>query len=101
MSPSFNRFLSLSLALTSATLALATPTRTLTARQSASDIADYLSDHNTVREQHGAVDLVWNDTLASAAQTWANNCVFEHSGGSLGPYGGALRLDQATKSEYS
>jgi len=56
-------------------------------RTSTSDIDQYLSGHNTVREQHGAVDLTWNDTLASAAQQWANGCKFEHSGGSLGPYG--------------
>jgi pathogenesis-related protein 1 len=57
-------------------------------RTSSSDIDQYLSAHNTVREQHGAADLTWNDTLASAAQQWANGCIFEHSGGSLGPYGG-------------
>lgn len=26
--------------------------------------------------------------MANAAQTWANKCVFQHSGGTLGPYGG-------------
>ncbi|KAG6842509.1 hypothetical protein C0991_000035 [Blastosporella zonata] len=54
---------------------------------SSSDIQAYLSGHNTVRAQHGAVALTWSDDLASAAQSWANKCVFEHSGGSLGPYG--------------
>ncbi|KAG6873666.1 hypothetical protein C0995_012600 [Termitomyces sp. Mi166 len=54
---------------------------------SGSDIDTYLSSHNTVRAQHGAAPLAWNNTLASKAQTWANRCVFEHSGGSLGPYG--------------
>jgi pathogenesis-related protein 1 len=53
-----------------------------------SDIDQYLSSHNTVREQHGAADLTWNDPLASAAQQWASGCVFQHSGGSLGSYGG-------------
>jgi pathogenesis-related protein 1 len=57
-------------------------------RTSVSDIDQYLSAHNTVRAQHGAVNLIWNNTLASAGQRWANGCKFEHSGGSLGPYGG-------------
>lgn len=57
---------------------------------SPSDIDTYLSSHNTVRAEHGAVPLVWNTTLASAAQTWVDRCVFVHSGGSLGPYGGTL-----------
>lgn len=35
---------------------------------SGSDIDQYLSSHNAVREEHGAADLTWNDTLASAAQ---------------------------------
>ncbi|KAI0732323.1 CAP domain-containing protein [Fomitopsis betulina] len=73
---------------------------------SSSDIDEYLSDHNTVRAQHGAAALTWNDTLASAAQSWANGCVFEHSGGTLGPYGENLAagtgdsygIDQAIQS---
>lgn len=55
---------------------------------SSGDIAAYLTTHNTIRAQHGAVDLVWNETIASAAEKWASGCVFEHSGGSVGPYGG-------------
>ncbi|KAK7441982.1 hypothetical protein VKT23_016260 [Stygiomarasmius scandens] len=47
----------------------------------------YLQIHNDLRTQHGADPLSWNDTLADAAQTWANNCVWEHSGGEVGPYG--------------
>ncbi|KAI1787005.1 CAP domain-containing protein [Ganoderma leucocontextum] len=54
---------------------------------SKADISAYLTAHNSVREKHGAADLKWNNTLASAAQTWVNKCVFKHSGGSLGPYG--------------
>ena len=56
------------------------------------DISQYLSAHNTVRAQHGAVALTWNDEAASKAQQWANGCVFQHSGGSLGPYGGGFRV---------
>jgi uncharacterized protein YkwD len=40
-----------------------------------------------VRAQHGASPLSWDNTLEAAAQKWANNCVFEHSGGKLGPFG--------------
>lgn len=54
---------------------------------SSSDIQQYLSAHNTIRAQHGASALTWSDNLASKAQQWANNCVFKHSGGSLGPFG--------------
>jgi len=56
-------------------------------KTSTSDEQAYLNGHNTVRAQHGAVALTWDDTLAAAAQKWANNCKFQHSGGSLGPYG--------------
>ncbi|KAJ7233920.1 CAP domain-containing protein [Mycena rebaudengoi] len=47
----------------------------------------YLDIHNTERSKHGAGPLVWNNTLADAAQTWANKCTATHSGGSLGPFG--------------
>lgn len=60
-----------------------------------------LNAHNNLRAQHGAAPLVWDDSLASAAQDWANKCpsdltaldqtdesdagVFQHGGGeSLG-----------------
>jgi len=51
------------------------------------DVNVYLSAHNAVRARHGAAPLTWSDLLASKAQEWANGCVHEHSGGSLGPYG--------------
>ncbi|KAI0639329.1 hypothetical protein C8Q77DRAFT_53695 [Trametes polyzona] len=54
---------------------------------SQSDIDQYLQAHNSVRAQHGASPLTWSDDLAAKAQQWANNCVFEHSGGKLGPFG--------------
>ncbi len=31
-----------------------------------------------------------SNNLAAKAQQWANGCVFKHSGGSLGPFGGML-----------
>lgn len=53
-----------------------------------SDISQYLTAHNRVRAQHGANPLSWDEELASKAREWANRCVFEHSGGKLGRYGG-------------
>jgi hypothetical protein len=52
------------------------------------DASAYLAAHNGFRAQHGASPLTWSTTLAAKAQEWANRCVFQHSGGSLGPYGG-------------
>lgn len=54
---------------------------------SAADKAAYLNGHNTVRARHNAKALVWSDTLANAAQNWANRCKFQHSGGAVGAYG--------------
>ncbi|KAG8908437.1 hypothetical protein FRB99_006642 [Tulasnella sp. 403] len=47
----------------------------------------FIDLHNQVRSQHGASPVTWSDQLASAAKSWANGCVFQHSHGSLGPYG--------------
>ncbi|KAL0568748.1 hypothetical protein V5O48_013236 [Marasmius crinis-equi] len=47
----------------------------------------YLKLHNDLRNQHGAGPLQWNNTLETAAQDWANRCVFEHSHGAIGPFG--------------
>ncbi len=54
------------------------------------DIQAYLNAHNSVRANHGAAALVWSDELAGKAQQWANGCKFQHSGGSLGSFGGPL-----------
>ncbi|GAA5875429.1 hypothetical protein JCM8547_004403 [Rhodosporidiobolus lusitaniae] len=42
-----------------------------------------LTAHNDFRATHHVDDLVWNETLANAAQEWVKGCVYEHSGGSL------------------
>ncbi|KAI0348617.1 PR-1-like protein [Trametopsis cervina] len=65
---------------------------------SSSDIQAYLNAHNTIRAQHGASPLTWSDTAAAKAQQWANNCVFQHSGGTLGPFG--ENLAAGTGSSY-
>ncbi|KAJ7337710.1 CAP domain-containing protein, partial [Mycena albidolilacea] len=51
------------------------------------DVKSYLSAHNMVCAKHGAVALKWNNSLAVAAQKWADKCVFKHSGGTLGQFG--------------
>ncbi|GJN89763.1 hypothetical protein Rhopal_002752-T1 [Rhodotorula paludigena] len=43
--------------------------------------ASALAIHNQLRARHDAPALTWSTELASAAQTWANACVFEHGGG--------------------
>ncbi|EJD40057.1 PR-1-like protein [Auricularia subglabra TFB-10046 SS5] len=73
-------------ALSLLTLALALPAA-LAQEPLLSDIDAYLKGHNDERAKHGANPLKWNGNLAAKAQQWANGCVFQHSGGSLGPYG--------------
>ena len=38
-----------------------------------------LQHHNIHRQNHSAVDLVWNDTMAKYAETTAKTCVWEHN----------------------
>ncbi|CAG8950400.1 hypothetical protein HYFRA_00006893 [Hymenoscyphus fraxineus] len=45
---------------------------------------DVLAAHNFYRKQHGAGDLVWNETSAQFGQKWSEACVFKHSGGPTG-----------------
>ncbi|KAF8332052.1 CAP domain-containing protein [Cantharellus anzutake] len=63
------------------------PTNNAGGTTPADDIAAYLKAHNDLRNKHKAVALEWNETLADAAQTWLNKCVWEHSEGAVGPYG--------------
>ncbi|KAI0762912.1 CAP domain-containing protein [Fomes fomentarius] len=63
------------------------PPDTSSGATSQGDINQYLQAHNSVRSQHGAAALSWSDDLAAKAQEWANNCVFQHSGGKLGKFG--------------
>lgn len=69
---------------------------------SSGDIQAYLSAHNSIRAQHGAAPLTWSDQLAGKAQQWANGCKFQHSGGTLGAFGGEFpKHPQVTKNEGS
>ncbi|OCT46507.1 extracellular SCP domain protein Pry1 [Cladophialophora carrionii] len=43
-----------------------------------------LNSSNTYRYQHSASYLYWNETLATYAQSYSENCLWEHS---HGPYG--------------
>ncbi|KAK2466045.1 hypothetical protein APHAL10511_001687 [Amanita phalloides] len=53
------------------------------------EIEQYLSAHNDVRIKYDVPPLRWSEALARMADTWADNCQFKHSNGSLNgePYG--------------
>ena len=61
-------------------------------RTSAADVKAYLAAHNNFRAKHGASAFKWNNTLAAAAQKEVNRCIFKHSGGIFGPYGGTSSI---------
>ncbi|TRM65805.1 CAP domain-containing protein [Schizophyllum amplum] len=44
----------------------------------------YLDGHNNERAKHGAAALTWSADLASYAQNYGAQCVWEHSGGQYG-----------------
>ncbi|KAJ7060718.1 CAP domain-containing protein [Mycena amicta] len=56
------------------------------------DVERYLTEHNTLRAEHGAKPLVWDIASANAAQRWANHCEFQHSQGQVGSYGENLAI---------
>ncbi|KAH8798395.1 PR-1-like protein [Flagelloscypha sp. PMI_526] len=67
------------------TAVIATPVQ-MTRRQDA-DVKPMLDLHNKFRAERNAPAMKWSDKAAGKAQEWANKCKFEHSGGTLGPFG--------------
>ncbi|KAJ6574816.1 CAP domain-containing protein, partial [Mycena capillaripes] len=65
-------------------------------RASDSDVQAYLSAHNSIRSQHGAVPVTWSNAAAEKAQEWADKCLNQHSGGTLGPLGENLAAGTGT-----
>ncbi|GAA6019972.1 hypothetical protein JCM11491_006726 [Sporobolomyces phaffii] len=66
------------------------------------DLVDILlKTHNDFRALHQVEPLAWNETLAEASDRWVDNCVFEHSEGSLleGGYGENLYAVSGTASK--
>lgn len=58
------------------------PAATKTSSAAAGSVEKVSLDlHNQYRAQHGVGALTWSTKLASAAQAWADKCVFEHGGG--------------------
>nr|QVT77470.1 pathogenesis-related protein 1 [Moniliophthora perniciosa] len=66
-----------------------------------SDIDQWLDAHNEVRAQHNAEPLTWNNQVAATAQSWADQCTMEHSGGQYGENlawgGGSFPIPAAVK----
>ncbi|KAF8481227.1 CAP domain-containing protein [Russula ochroleuca] len=54
---------------------------------SQADITAYLTAQNNIRGNHGAANLTWNADLSAKALSWASKCKFQHSDGTLGPFG--------------
>ncbi|XP_047974839.1 pathogenesis-related protein 1C-like [Salvia hispanica] len=54
------------------------------AGQNSTETQGFLDAHNLARAEVGVQPLVWNDTVADYAVSYANNCTLEKSGG---PYG--------------
>ncbi|KLO10487.1 PR-1-like protein [Schizopora paradoxa] len=73
--------------LASALSIMAAPSRHELVERQQANITQMLTLHNNLRAAHSAKALAWNTTLASKAQQWASGCKFQHSAGTLGPYG--------------
>ncbi|GAA6058676.1 hypothetical protein JCM10212_004087 [Sporobolomyces blumeae] len=79
-----------------------TPAASATSFVAGSDVrALALQEHNRFRALHNASALTWSQTLADAAQSWANKCVFQHSQGALGPYGENLAATAGYKTDIN
>ncbi|MCK8600455.1 CAP domain-containing protein [Desulfoferrobacter suflitae] len=48
------------------------------------EIEQWLQAHNNYRALHGSPALIWNSTIGTSAQTYANSCPLVHSGSAYG-----------------
>jgi uncharacterized protein YkwD len=55
----------------------------------AQSVSGMLQQHNTYRATHGAPAMVWDTTLANAAQAWANGCQCQHGSSGENLYWGS------------
>ncbi|KIJ33233.1 hypothetical protein M422DRAFT_264772 [Sphaerobolus stellatus SS14] len=67
-----------------APLLLAKPSSSPSAPKLNAVVQAYLDVHNNMHDTHNVAPLAWSNSLAYA-QTWANRCVMQHSGGPLRP----------------
>lgn len=57
--------------------------RGLSPREDWLDQIQFTATHNSIRASHGANALSWSDTLAQAAENWAQACDFQYASGTL------------------
>lgn len=65
------------------------PTHSIASRNTLRQIDAFLDAHNIIRAEHNATALKWSLDLAQKAESWADQCRFEHTNGVLSdqPYG--------------
>uniref|UniRef100_A0A8H7Y167 SCP domain-containing protein n=1 Tax=Psilocybe cubensis TaxID=181762 RepID=A0A8H7Y167_PSICU len=65
------------------------PTHSIASRNTLRQIDAFLDAHNIVRAEHNATALKWSLDLAQKAESWVDQCRFEHTNGVLSeqPYG--------------